>query len=129
MPTIDGGVTSVAQNRQRRALTILRPDPAGGIMSYQARANLNRIVIIAALLVTVVAIVQELLKSPDERTWHGKAIGFVPYDFRAPTLERVRAAYWNPDDPRLFTDKVIGVGWAVNIPALFRFLRSNGILF
>jgi hypothetical protein len=97
-------------------------------MSFQARANLNRIVVIAGLAVTIVAIVQELLKPPEERTWHGSVFGFIPYDFRPPTFERVRDAYWNTNDTRVFTSKVIGVGWAVNIPALFRFLRSNGIL-
>ena len=44
-------------------------------------------------------------------------LGSVPYDFRVPTFERFRDAYWDPDTDRVFTDKVIGVGWAVNIPA------------
>ena len=39
----------------------------------------------------------------------------VPYDFRVPTLERVRNRWWNPDDPRLFTPHVFGVGWSVNL--------------
>jgi len=34
-------------------------------------------------VIGVVAIVQELRKPPDERTWHGKVADFVPYDFRS----------------------------------------------
>ncbi len=64
----------------------------------------------------VAAIYQELKKAPEERTWHGKVAGSVPYDFRVPTLERFREAYWDPDTDRVFSDRVIGVGWAVNIP-------------
>ena len=61
------------------------------------------------------AIYQELRKPDAERTWHGKVAGVVPYDFRPPTWDRIRAAYWNPEDDRLFTDRVFGVGWAVNL--------------
>ncbi len=66
------------------------------------------------------AIYQELKKPPEQRTWHGKVAGSVPYDFRVPTLERFRQAYWDPDTDRVFSDKVIGVGWAVNIPVAAR---------
>ena len=72
----------------------------------------------------IAAIYQELRKPPAERTWHGKVGGVIPYDFRIPTVERVRTAYWDPDSERIFTDKVIGVGWAVNIPVLIRKLQQ-----
>lgn len=65
--------------------------------------------------VVVAAVVQELAKPAAERTWHGRVLGTVPYDFRVPTAERIRQAYWNPEDPRLFTDRVLGVGWALNL--------------
>ncbi|HEX6547432.1 MAG TPA: hypothetical protein VF134_01660 [Candidatus Dormibacteraeota bacterium] len=63
----------------------------------------------------VAAISQEMSKPEGERTWHGKVAGFVPYDFRPPSWERIREAYWNPDDQRLFTDRPLGVGWALNL--------------
>jgi hypothetical protein len=66
------------------------------------------------------AIYQELKKPAAERTWHGKVAGIVPYDFRVPDLQRVRDAYWNPDSDVLFTEKVIGVGWSVNLPVAMR---------
>jgi hypothetical protein len=66
------------------------------------------------------ALYTELRKPPAERTWHGKLLGVIPYDFRVPTLEALRQAYWNPRSPKLFTDHPLGVGWAVNIPTALR---------
>jgi hypothetical protein len=68
----------------------------------------------------VAAIYQELKKPPQERTWHGRVAGAVPYDFRVPTLDKFRDAYWAPQSDRVFSDKVIGVGWGVNIPVAAR---------
>lgn len=66
------------------------------------------------------AIYTELRKPPEERTWNGRLLGFVPYDFRIPSIERIRQAYWNPRSPKLFTDRPLGVGWSVNIPTVLR---------
>jgi len=71
-----------------------------------------------SLLLVGFALYQELKKPPEERVWHGKLA--VPYDFRLPTGERIRDAYWNPNDPRIFTETVFGVGWAVNLYSLRR---------
>lgn len=69
------------------------------------------------------AIVKELRKPRGERTWHGEIAGFVPYDFRLPTLERLKSSLWNPDSSRVFTPQVFGVGWSLN---LGRLLRGRG---
>jgi hypothetical protein len=61
------------------------------------------------------AIATELAKPEAERTWHGRVFGIVPYDFRPPTWQRIRDAYWNPESDELFSDRVFGVGWAVNL--------------
>src|SRR5436305_14109605 len=61
------------------------------------------------------AIATELAKPAEERTWHGRVFGLVPYDFRPPTWERIRTAYWNPQSEQLFSDRVFGVGWAGNL--------------
>ena len=42
----------------------------------------------------------------------------VPYDWRAPTLERAKSRLWNPNDRRLFTPKTYGWGWDVNFARL-----------
>ena len=70
------------------------------------------------------ALYQELRKPPEERTWHGKVGGAIPYDFRLPTIERLREAYWNPESDIVFTDRVFGVGWAVNLPVAARKLAA-----
>jgi steroid delta-isomerase-like uncharacterized protein len=61
------------------------------------------------------AVARELRKPAAERTWHGRLFGLVPYDFRPPTLERVKAAIWNPRDSRIFTEHALGVGWGLNL--------------
>jgi len=70
------------------------------------------------------ALYQELKKPAAERTWQGKVAGVVPYDFRLPTIDRIRDAYWAPDKDVLFTEKVVGVGWAVNLPVAMRKLSE-----
>ncbi len=70
------------------------------------------------------AIYQELRRPPEARTWNGKVAGVVPYDFRIPTLDRLREAYWAPESDHVFSEKVFGVGWAVNIPVATRKLSE-----
>ena len=46
---------------------------------------------------------------PPQGTYAG-----LPYDWRRPSLARARARPWNPGDPRVFTPKSSGWGWAIN---------------
>jgi hypothetical protein len=78
-----------------------------------------------AWVALIAAIYQELKKPEAERTWHGKVAGFIPYDFRIPTPEKLKAAYWDPASDRVFSEHVFGVGWAVNIPVLVRKLNET----
>ena len=71
------------------------------------------------------AVVTELRKPASERTWHGRLVGLVPYDLRPPTVARVKAAWWSPDDRRILTDRAFGVGWAVNLGRLVRLARDR----
>src|SRR2546430_1280258 len=77
--------------------------------------RIRRLVRFVTFGLVVAAVANELTKPPAERTWHGKVFGAVPYDFRPPTWQRIREAYWNPESDRLFSDRVFGVGWAVNL--------------
>jgi hypothetical protein len=79
---------------------------------FRRLRSMARVVVLGLI---VAAIAQELSKPKEDRTWHGHVLGKVPYDFRPPTLERIQEAYWNPGEERLFTDRVFGVGWAVNL--------------
>jgi hypothetical protein len=74
-------------------------------------------------VIGVIAIVQELRKPSEERTWHGKVAGFVPYDFRKPTVERFRVTYWNPEGP-ILSGKAWGVGWAPNFGVVKRYFGN-----
>jgi hypothetical protein len=78
----------------------------------------------AVLAAAAGAIYKELRKPPEERTWHGKLLGFLPYDFRPPTLDRIRDTYWNTRSDRLFTEKPIGIGWSINIAAVLKRLGA-----
>jgi len=51
---------------------------------------------------------------------HGELFGFVPYDFRVPTIERARSRTWNPGLPRIMTPVTFGVGWSVNLGRVAR---------
>jgi len=86
--------------------------------------GLRRLLRLAVVGLVVAAVATELAKPEEERTWHGKVGGVVPYDFRPPTWERIRSAYWNPESDQLFTDRVFGVGWAVNLYQAKRLLES-----
>ena len=75
----------------------------------------RRLIRATVVALVVAAVVTELRKPEEDCTWHGRVGGVVPYDFRVPTWEKVRNAYWNPASDELFSDRVFGVGWAVNL--------------
>ena len=88
------------------------------------KGPIGRVLGVAAAGLTVAAVVQELLKPADERTWHGR-IAYVPYDFRIPTVERLLASWWNPDDQRILTPRTFGLGWAVNVGRIVSLLTKQ----
>jgi hypothetical protein len=90
--------------------------------STRSRRSMNPIKVLAAALV-VAALIRELRLPQEERTWHGLLGGFVPYDFRPPSWERVRSTFWNPEGP-VIVGRVFGVGWTVNVGAAVARARS-----
>jgi hypothetical protein len=80
---------------------------------------------VLAALAAVAAVRQQLSLPAEERTWHGKVYG-VPYDFRAPSLERVTRSWWNPDDASLFPARAFGIGWSINLHRLLQ-LAAMGL--
>jgi hypothetical protein len=82
--------------------------------------DLLKLIRTLAWMAFAAAIYQELRKPPEARTWNGKVAGVVPYDFRVPTLDRLRDAYWSPERDQVFSENVVGVGWAVNVPVAAR---------
>lgn len=85
-------------------------------------ARMLQATVVALALATVF---QELEKPEEEREWHGKIAGFIPYDFRMPTMERLKEAYWNPYERRVLTPEVFGIGWAINF---YRLLENVGLI-
>jgi len=79
--------------------------------------KLNRLFFFATIIVSGLAVLDQMRRPAAERDWHG-TVAMVPYDFRMPSLQRFLAAWWNPDDSRLFTPRDFGVGWAINVPRL-----------
>lgn len=97
-------------------------------MFRTVRDELNDLAWVVRTLVVLAAagaVYRELRLPPEERTWHGRLLGFIPYDFRIPTLARLRDAYFNTASDRIFSPEPIGVGWAVNVAAV---LRRLGVL-
>lgn len=80
----------------------------------------RRFVKLVAFGLVVAALIDQLRRDPEERTWEGSVAGIVPYDFRMPTLERARSRWWNTRDDRLFVPQVFGVGWTINLARLAR---------
>jgi hypothetical protein len=76
-----------------------------------------------ALALVVAAVRAELKRPPAERTWHGRLWGWIPYDFRPPTVTRLRQSLWDPSSERIITDRSFGVGWSVNFAALVQSIK------
>jgi hypothetical protein len=72
---------------------------------------------IAGTVLVGAALYDQLRMQPEQRTWQGQIAG-IPYDFRRPTLERLRERLWNPDSSSILTPKAFGVGWDINFYAL-----------
>ena len=64
---------------------------------------------LAAAVFTVATVVHAYRTRQSHGTYHR-----VPFDFRFPTVDRIRKRLWNPRDHRIFTPSVFGVGWSVN---------------
>lgn len=79
----------------------------------------------AAITITLTAVCKEMEKPPEEREWHGK-VGFIPYDFRFPTLNRFRGAFWNAESGSVFTPQPWGLGWTINFHALLEKISILG---
>lgn len=91
------------------------------------RHKLRNFIRLLALAAIVAAVVQELRKPEAERNWHGTLAGVVPYDFRKPSLEKIKSTLWDPDGS-IVKERAFGVGWTLNVGGLVSKARamSNG---
>jgi hypothetical protein len=66
-------------------------------MAGEIQLRLRRFVQVVGIGLLAAAVIQELRKPAELRTWHGAVAGLVPYDLRMPTAGRVRERLWAPD--------------------------------
>src|SRR5436305_8686946 len=67
------------------------------------------------ILLVGLALREQLRLPPEERTWHGRIAGRIPYDFRPPTTERLRATFWNKNTSQILVPQAFGIGWTINL--------------
>src|SRR5439155_1560619 len=115
-----GGI--VERIRDERIATVAGPTTGGIILAHEVARQLGVRAVYAEREERGSARVfrRGFQIAREERTWHGRVLGSIPYDFRVPTLDRLREAYWDPETDRVFSERVFGVGWAVNIPVAAR---------
>ncbi len=92
-------------------------------MENSGRSRMLDLVRVAVLALAATAVVKELRKPAGQREWTGH-VGPVPYDFRRPTLDRLRSRLWSPDAP-LVQAQPFGLGWTLNLGRLVAALRSR----
>ncbi len=81
--------------------------------------SMNRLVLAAVCALAVAAVVKELRQPEQDRTGQGRILG-LPYDFRPPTVGRVRKEFWDPDNDALLTPHSFGIGYGVNLARVAR---------
>ncbi len=67
------------------------------------------------IVLVALALRDQLRLPPEERTWHGRIGGVIPYDFRRPTFERILATFWNKNTSEILVPQAFGVGWTINL--------------
>jgi hypothetical protein len=110
----------INQSHRVRIRLALTARLSARVSGTRLNMQIRRLVRWVALGLTAAAVAQELRKPPGERRWTGTVGGFVPYDFRVPTLDRARERLWNPDSSKIVSPQVFRVGWSLNFGRLAR---------
>ena len=92
-------------------------------VTKESGRGINKLFLVVALGFLVTAVIKEFRKPVDGPHRVGKVAGIVPYDFRRPTLRRLIASVWSPDDQRILMPHAFGVGWMINLGRLVRLVR------
>ena len=98
-----------------------KPDTAP---DTKRRSSAMRPLKVLVAVLAIAAVIKELRLPKEERTWHGALGGFVPYDFRMPTIDRIKSTVWNPDGA-IIVNRAFGVGWTINLGAIVAKIRAR----
>lgn len=88
-------------------------------------SDIQRLLRLVSIGLAVAAVVKELRTPAEEREWHGVVVGFVPYDFRVPTVARIKERMWDPEGSHVINPRVFGVGWTINLGKLVAVARDQ----
>lgn len=91
----------------------------------KGQGGVQKLIRLVMVGLAVAAAVKELRTPPEERTWNGVVAGFVPYDFRVPTMARFRERVWDPEGEHLISPRVFGLGWTVNVGRVVALARQK----
>jgi hypothetical protein len=117
MSTQSGTTTPEKPTKQRPPRGSFELSLKFGGVELTIKGRQGLVTLVVGVLVAT-ALAQELRLPPARRTWHGRVYRYIPYDFRPPTLSRLRGSLWDPKNPSLFTDKPLGIGWNINLARL-----------
>jgi hypothetical protein len=92
---------------------------------HQGRHGPPKVFRLISIGLVIAAVVKELRTPAEERTWNGVVAGFVPYDFRVPSVARIRDRVWAPEDPHLLKPHPFGVGWTLNVGRVVALIRQR----
>ena len=97
--------------------------PATAPSTKRRRSDGMKPLRLLAAVLAIAAVIKELRLPKEERAWHGALGGFLPYDFRVPTVEKIKGTVWNPDRA-IVVNKAFGLGWTINLGAGVAKVRS-----
>jgi len=108
--TIPGGIHSSGWIMDRTIEEVEMHDDHG-----RKRSGLRQVIGLVAMALAAAAVAKELRTPPEDRQWNGTVAGFVPYDFRVPTIARFKERRWAPEREQLSGPRGFGVGWTLNL--------------
>ena len=91
--------------------------------AHGTTGGLRRVIRLAVVSLLALAVIKEMSQREDQRQWHGRVLR-VPYDFRPPTPQRFRDAWWN-EDAGLITATPWGLGWTINFRQLLKLAQQQ----
>lgn len=94
------------------------PDVARGVLTELGQPDEYATALCAAIRGEVPPVVAAAHAEEPALAQPSMRILGMPADFKMPTPENLQSRMWNPADPRIFTPRLIGIGWSINFASL-----------